>query len=469
MRKVIILFLVIHSLCFPSSGQGNVRMTLNYSKIDSLANTWPAKTPGGVIAVVGKGEVLYHRAFGLANLPHKIQVSSKTLFTIGAAKQFTGLAFAILADRNIISLDDDIRKFFPQLPKCFDQVTLRHLLGHTSGIWDAYNMLALAGKIPNKTLLYRNDVLAVLERQQKLEFVPGSEWRYNSTAYVLLALALEKITATPFPSWMQANIFEPLGMSNTIIESEAEEVIIGAADSYNKKNGKYITSFGNRAFYGAGDLYTTISDMAKWGHLFAPENNMMKEPKKKISTTGTLSTGKATSYGLGLFIDNHRGLKRIHHGGSHAGYRASFIYYPEIDRGLISLSNCGNLDSYGIADAVFEKYLGEQNIPAKPAEEASNKDVPSFEAPSHEDLSVYAGTYFSAEANVEFSIFIDSNRVIVKDRFGSTFPLERSGKGIFGGRQPFTRLAIIKTGDSEISGIRLDVNQTKGIWFKKIK
>jgi len=469
MRKVIILFLVIQSIGFRSSGQDTAKITFNYSKIDSLASSWPANTPGGVIAVVGKGQVIYHRAFGLASLPHQIQVSSKTLFNIGStAKQFTGLAFAILADRNIISLDDDIRKFFPQLPQCFDQVTIRHLLGHTSGIRDAYNMLALAGKIPNQTLLYRNDVLTVLERQHKLEFVPGSQWKYNSTAYVLLALALEKITSTPFPIWMQANIFEPLGMSNTIIESEAEEVINGAASSYQLKDGKYLTSFGNRAFYGAGDLYTTISDMAKWGHLFARGNKMMQVPKKTILSIGTLISGETTSYGLGLFIDNHRGLKRIHHSGSHAGYRASFIYYPEIDRGLISLSNCNNLDSYGIANAVFEKYLGEQNIPVKSEEDTSNKEVPSIEA-LHEDLNEYAGTYFSAEANVEFTIIIDDNRSVVKDRFGSTVPLERSGKGIFVGRQPFTKLTFIKNGEFEISGIYLDVNQTKDIWFEKIK
>ena len=110
MRKLVIFYLAMQGMWFSSSGQHSLKIALQYAKIDSLANHWPANTPGGVIAVLENGKVIYYRAFGLANLPHQVKVSSKTLFNIGsAAKQFTGLAFAILANRNIISLNDPIR------------------------------------------------------------------------------------------------------------------------------------------------------------------------------------------------------------------------------------------------------------------------------------------------------------------------------------------------------------------------
>lgn len=436
--------------------------------VDSLANIWPKDAPGGVIALIGKGNVIYHRTFGLANVPHQVAVSASTLFNIGSiSKQFTGLAFALLAQRKALSLDDSVLEFMPQLPDCFRAVTIRHLLSHTSGLRDAYNMLALAGRIPNKNILHRDDVLNVFARQQELEHPPGSRWEYNSTTYVLLAQILEKVTRQAFPIWIRENIFKPIGMDSTLIETEAEEVIKGAADSYLVTNGNnLVTSFGNRAFYGAGDIYTSIADMAKWGHFWSSHNQDMVVAKNLVQQPYLLTSGENTSYGMGLFVDTYKGLKRIHHGGSHAGYKASFIYFPEIDQGLVVLSNCYPLPSYDLVDAFFDDHFQQDRDEAK----ATNEVIDAVkEAEWKSDTTLlqrYTGDYFSEEAAVSFKLFVKNGKLVAKDRWGNETKLTRVDEDIFNGEFPFSKIDFIRSGDNKIDGFYLTVNQTSNIWFE---
>ncbi len=389
-------------------------------KVDRLMVEYDsAETPGAVVGVVRDGKVIFSRGYGLANLPHKVPITPQTRFNIASiSKQFTGFAFALLEQQGKLALDEPARKYLPELPDFEETVTLKHLLTHTSGYREAYGTLALSGLISSRDYLSREETVEVVRRQRALEFSPGSHRRYNSTAYVVLALILEEVTETSFPKWMKENVFDPIGMNNTVIESEVGQVIPGSAPSYyfNNKEDRFVTAFSNRAIYGSAEIYTTVDDLARWMRNFHTADVGGPAVQDRLRRRFVLTSGDTTHYGLGIRIDRERGLSRVHHSGAHAGYGSKLNYYPELNAGVVVMSNHDELNAGRVARKVGEIFFGRH---MDPQEEQSSESEKSITVDTTR-LKNYTGRYRT-----------ENGKVVSFDRRNTNLYLNRSPEDRF--------------------------------------
>lgn len=376
--------------------------------VDSLMAEYDRDgSPGAAIGVIRGGEATFAKGYGMADLGHAVPITAETKFNLGsAAKQFMAFAFALLESRGELSLDDPVSEYLPEWPEFEQRVTLRHLLTHTSGYREAYGTLTLAGRIPGRDYMSRDEALEVVRRQPELEFPAGSEWKYNSTAWIILAEAAERVTGEPMAAWMQENVFGPLEMEHTAIESRVGQVISGAAYSYtgNREDG-FRMEWSNRAIFGAAEVYTTVRDLARWFRNFRTGELGGPAVQEAMRERFVLTGGDTTDYSLGLFIDEHRGLRRIGHGGSHAGFRAQLSYYPELDAGVVVMSNHGRMSSGRMANRIAEFAFEEHMAPEESPEQGAPPAPPgaaTAEAVSLDSaaLAAYAGTYRSEDGQV---------------------------------------------------------------------
>lgn len=398
-----VLLLAGGALAAPGSvpaQEGPVSVTADTleARVDALMSDYVAgEDPGAVVGVIRGGELVFAGAYGTADLASGTPITTGTRFNLGSAsKQFTGFALALLEQRGKLSLDDPVSEHLPDWPTFEETVTLRHLLTHSSGYREAYGTLGLAGWTGDDRLS-REQVLEVVRRQPELEFPPGTSFSYNSTAYVILAEVAERATGRSFPEWMRENVFGPLGMQNTVIESEVGEVIPGAAHSYaDGEEGGYRLEFSNRAIYGAAEVYTTVGDFAKWlGNYGTPELGgpaVLERTRQPL----VLAPGDTTEYALGLFVGNLRGRRQIWHGGSHAGYQAFFSYAPGLDTGVLVMSNYAEFELGRVAFTVSDLVLG------GPPQTDEQEVADEFEgvAVDSATLERYAGHYRTADGEI---------------------------------------------------------------------
>ena len=290
-------------------------------------------TPVLVVGIVNDGKLIFNKGYGLGNMAYKIPNDSKMVYNLGSvSKQFLGYAFAMLHSKGELNLDDSVEMYLDDWPRFEHRVTLRHLLTHTSGYREAYTMSKLAGRIIDIDRLTQNECLEVIRKQPRLEFVPGTRYTYNSTAYVVLSKILEKVTDTPVDEWVETNIFKPLEMNNTQIESYVGEPIINAAESYSFDIGVGYTNVkSNRAIFGAADVYSNIEDLTKWFNVFRSDLIGEKEAQKVFLEPFILKDGTNSEYALGIRTNKHKGLKVYHHIGGHESFLSQLRYYPDYD------------------------------------------------------------------------------------------------------------------------------------------
>ena len=350
--------------------------------------------PGGVVAVFRDGEVAFTEAYGMANLTHGIPFTTETPSNIGSvSKQFTAFAIALLESRGELSLDDEVREHIPELP-AFDQpVTLRNLLNHTGGYRELYNTMPIAGW-QGEDELAREEAIRIVQRQPALQTPPGSEYNYNNTGYILLATIVERVGGKPFPEWMQENVFGPLGMDHTTIKAEHGQVIPNSAQGYARDDdGNFRETRDLAASYGAGGIYTTVGDLAKWLRNFHDQTVGGPEVMARMVERGVLTSGDTIYYALGLGIGDRRGLRRIFHGGADVAHRAQLMYFPEIDAGVAVLSNNASFSGAiagKTADEFFAEHMTDETAEDEPEEEPEEGAAVVVAA---EVLDRYVGRY----------------------------------------------------------------------------
>jgi CubicO group peptidase (beta-lactamase class C family) len=358
------------------------------------------ETPGVLVGVVRNGELLFQRAYGMANLTHGIPLTVATRTNIGStSKQFTAFAIALLADRGMLSLDDDVRAHIPELPDLGETVTLRHLITHTSGYREFLNALAIGGwRLDEADHIARDEILTVVQRQPALQNSPGAEWNYNNTGYALLAMVVERVTGETFPDWLRENVFEPLGMADTMVRENRWQIVPHSAQGYAPAGeGRFRETTDIPAAMGAGGIYTTVGDLARWIRNLRTAELGGRSVLDQMTTPYVLTTGDTTSYAFGLMVGSTRGLRLIQHGGADTAHRSHFFYYPELDAGLIVLSNHASFAG-GIAGRIAEVFFGDHMEPrgdttavAAPVPEAVEAFDPALFDPSSFDR--FAGRY----------------------------------------------------------------------------
>ncbi|MFP4288437.1 MAG: serine hydrolase [Bacteroidales bacterium] len=298
------------------------------------------ETPGGAVMVIREGEVIYEKAFGMANLTHNIPFEINTPTNIGStSKQFTAMGIALLEERGLLSVNDDIRKYIPELPDLGDTVRIRHFLSHTSGYREYLNALMMSGRQIADPIRF-GEIILLVQNQPELQNKPGESYNYNNTGYALLAEVIERVTEEDFTEWMKQNIFSPLGMNHTMVRKDPTQIIKGSAQGYSKtEEGNYIEQRDIYASRGAGGIYTTLPDLGKWIRNFSQPVVGDADLMEKLQTPFLFNNGDTMKYAYGLAIGELNGLKMIEHGGADVAHRSMLMMFPEIDGAVVTQSN----------------------------------------------------------------------------------------------------------------------------------
>ncbi len=300
-------------------------------------------TPGGVVMVMRYGEVVYEKSFGMANLTHNIPFQVNTPTNIGStSKQFTAMGIAMLQEEGLLSVEDDIRKYIPELPDLGEVVRIRHLISHTSGYREYLNSLLMGGRQMGD-MDRIEEVIPIVQNQPSLQNKPGETYNYNNTGYVLLALVIERVTGEKFPEWMRKNIFLTLDMNQTLVRTHPGQIIQDNAQGYIKPDDDtYLEARDIAASMGAGGIYSTIPDLQKWIENFYNPVLGNAQLMKKLQTPFFLNNGDTMSYAYGLIVGKLNGLKMVQHGGADIAHRSMLMMFPEVKGAVITQSNNGS-------------------------------------------------------------------------------------------------------------------------------
>lgn len=412
MKNIIYYILFYVGLICTSNAYGQTIDKNNLeAKIDALIPIQVNDTtPGLVIGIVQRGELIFSKGYGLANLSYGIKNDPKMVYNIGSvSKQFLGYAFAMLHVEGILNIDDPVNKYLENWPEFEHKVTLRHLLTHTSGYREAYTMSNLAGRIIGIDRLSREECLEVVRRQPQLEYVPGSLWTYNSTAWVILAEILEKVTGQAADEWVENNILQPLEMQNTQIESFVGEVIYNAAESYSySKEQAYTNEESNRAIFGAAEVHTSIQDLVQWLNNYRTAEIGGKAVNDLFFDPFILNNGTNSEYALGILSSTYRGLRRYNHTGGHEAFITNLSYFPDQDLGIIMITNFGSigrLSDSKVADVLLEKFMSPQDI-KKRSKVKIKKDK----------LEQFTGLYLNTNLNGTINLTIENDTLTINSR-----------------------------------------------------
>lgn len=338
------------------------------TEIDAIFKEWNQEgSPGGVVGIVDKGELVFSKAYGLASLEYEVPNTTETVFNIASvSKQITAYSLILLERQGELSIDDDVRKYLPEVPDFGTTITIRHLLTHTSGLRNFQNMLSMAGWRSGDPMM-NEDLLRFIAKQKELNFPVGEEYLYCNTGFNLATEIVERISGQSFQQWTKENIFDPLGMKNTGYREDMEKVHKNTATSYSGSlEGGFRQPLKFWTYMGNGNVYTTIEDMARWVNNFRDPKVGGEEGIKRLQEEGVLNSGEKTGYGLGIGVGEYRGLKRLSHGGSIGGFRSNLIYFPGKETGIIVLANFSSADPGGKAIAAADIYLKKEFPEPKP-------------------------------------------------------------------------------------------------------
>ena len=361
-------------------------------KVDDLFATWDKpESPGAAIAVIKDGAVVYKRGYGSANLEYNIPITPQTVFHVASvSKQFTAFAVALLANQGKLSLDDDIRKHLPEVPDFGKKITIRHLIHHMSGLRDQWTLLGMAGWRLDDVIT-KEHIMKMVRNQKELNFDPGSENLYSNTGYTLLAVIVERVSSQSFRDYTEANIFKPLGMTNTHFHDDHERIVKNRAYSYFSTDaGGFRAAPLNYANVGATSLFTTAEDLARWVINFEDKKLGGADVIKQMQQQGVLNSGKQLGYAFGLGIGPYRGLNTVGHAGGDAAYRSFAFWFPDQRFGVVVLSNFGTLNPQQMAMKIADLYLADKLTPEPP------KPAPVERTAAKVDPAIfdaYAGRY----------------------------------------------------------------------------
>ncbi|MGE3616970.1 MAG: serine hydrolase [Gemmatimonadales bacterium] len=425
-------------------------------------------SPGALVHVWRDGKVLFSKAYGMANLAYGIPYTTGTPTNIGStSKQFTAFAIMLQAQRGRLSLDDDIRKHIPELPAFDHPVTVRHVITHTSGLREFLNLLIMSGRrLDHGDWIDRHELIDIVQRQPRLQNVPGSEWNYNNTAFGLAALIVERTSGKDFPTFMREEVFGPLGMTHTMVRPSIRHQVPGGSEGYTPGPDGFLQIGDLGGAVGAGGIYTTVGDLQTWVANYANPRLGTPAMIKEMMTSYVLANGKETGYGYGLFTDKQRGLRRVHHGGADVAHRSMLAYYPDINAGITVQSNHAGFNS-SVAFQLAAAFFGDAMEPEKPAA----GPAVAFDAASYDPKTFdrYVGRY-ALEASPDFvltfsrsgdSLFAQATgqpRLTIAPQSDSTFALTIANASVVFRRDAAGKVTglVLKQGGQDLPARRLE-------------
>lgn len=312
-------------------------------RADALFSAYDGAVPGASFAIVKDGKMLLSRSYGLAEVSVGTPVKASTNFRLASvSKVFTAMCVLKLVDGGKLCLGDKLSTFIPGLPGYTDDITVRQMLGHTSGLGN------YEGDVPEDYpgQVHEDYVVEKVRGLHSTYFPPGSRFQYSDTAYVLLAVIVERVSGVSYPRFVEREIFAPLGMvGSRLYEGEGVE-ISDRAYGYTRSGGGFKPNDQSKtsATFGDGCVYSSINDLVKWNNALAEGKLVNEELLSEAFSSGRLTDSSPTEYGFGWFIANRRGVKILHHAGETAGFQHKFIRVPDERLALIILTNRDSYD-----------------------------------------------------------------------------------------------------------------------------
>jgi CubicO group peptidase (beta-lactamase class C family) len=427
-------------------------------------------SPGCAVGVYQNGAITYSMGYGSANLEYGVPITANTPFISGSvAKQFTAAAIALLVEQGRLSLDDDVRKYIPELPDYGVKVTIDHLVHHTSGLRDFWALVGVSGMRFDDGYT-SGDVIRLAARQKQLNFPPGSEYAYSNTGYVSLGVIVQRVTGKSLREFAADEIFKPLGMNNTHYHDDHTMIVPGRASAYSPvAGGGWRIDVWNNDIVGQGGVMTTVSDLQKWDENFYTGKVGGPGFLKRQLEQGKLANGQVLTYAFGLTVTEYRGVPLVEHTGSSGGYRTIISRFPAQHSSVVALCNSSDVNttmlSHRVADIVLDTKFT-QPVPA-PRTVASDGQSTTLPSTSGANLRPFTGRFYSQEVDATYELTVDGGALVVKRPRGEVETLQMVDARTFRGGGLTYRFAPNARGAAP--SFTVDVARVRGLAFVRSK
>ncbi|HET9384398.1 MAG TPA: serine hydrolase domain-containing protein [Gemmatimonadales bacterium] len=326
--------------------------------VDSLLAAYTGSTvPGASVVVIQNGQVVVRRAYGMADLERHIEATPETNYRLASvSKQFSAMAVMLLAQDGKLRYDQPIRDFLAELPPAAQPVTVRHLLNHTSGLWD-YEALIPADRT---TQLNDDDVLTLVASKDSLSTPPGVAYCYSNSGYVLLGMIVARVSGMSYPEFLRTRIFGPLGMRSSVAHVEGSDTVPRRAYGYSPRSGSFIQTDQSvtSATLGDGGIYSNVDDLVLWDRALGGAGDQLIDRASLVeATTPPMLAGGPSEYGFGWFVDRYRGEKRWRHTGETSGFRNAILRFPDRQLTIVILTNRSSGEPQAIAERITDRLL----------------------------------------------------------------------------------------------------------------
>lgn len=438
------------------------------TRVDSIfADMQGTARPGCAVGALKDGQFLLRKGYGMANLEAGLAITPETVFYTGSvSKQFTAMSVALLAQDGRLRLDDPARTWLPEIPAMGAGITIRHMIHHQSGLREKWELLALMGR-RDGDLVTQQDVLDLIQRQQALSFAPGTDFLYNNTAYDLLGTLVQRVSGQSLREFAAARIFTPLGMARSQFVDSRGIIVPRRAQGYSVSAEGVRLNLPNVENVGSGSLYSTIDDLARWDESFYTGALGGEVLLTTVQTPLQLVNGGPNqTYAFGLTVDQWRGLRRVHHGGALAGFRAAIVRFPDQHFSSVVLCNFAEAQPTAYAARIAEVYLADQLRPEPP------RSLPTV-VPSQPLLltakqrAAYAGRYTSPELGVTWVVSPTDSGLVATPPTGAALHLQPVAPDSF--RVTGGGIGVVRDKGNRIGALRLSLARSRHILFTREK
>jgi len=403
-------------------------------QVDKIFAKWDKPdSPGCALGVYKEGQIVYKRGYGMADLNDDVPITPATVFHVASmSKQFTAASIVLLAQQGKLSLDDDVRKYIPELPDFGQRIAIRNLVYHTSGLRDQWNLLELAGWRYSFDLITDDDVMSVMTRQKDLNFSPGDKHVYCNTGYTLMGLIVKRVSGLSLREFTSKNIFEPMGMTHTHFRDDHAEIIKHDALGYEQagEDKPFRMSLTNFDTVGATSLHTTVEDLQLWDeNFYHPRVGGPAFPQQMLER-GKLNSGEQLDYAFGLVVGKYKGLPTVDHGGADAGYRSDLTRFPDQHFSAAVLCNSAETNPSGLVRQVADIVLAKdfKAVESTPAKESAKSDGFTLTA---EQMTAIEGLYWNRENDGFERIVLKGGNLQIEFGSDEVHPLKLAGESRF--------------------------------------
>lgn len=331
------------------------------ARVDEIFAQWDTPmSPGCAVGVTQNGETLLERAYGMADLEWGIPNTAETIFEGGSvSKQFTAATVNLLVLDGVLSLDDDVRNWVPELPDYGHTITLHQLMTHTSGLRDWGSVSSISGWGRSDRAHDHDDVVDILSRQTALNFEPGLEYSYSNSGYNLLAVVVDRASGMSFADFSKTRLFEPAGMTSTQWRDDFRRIVQGRSSAYNRTDDGWEINRPVEYVHGNGGILTTVRDLGIWNQILTTGGPWGQEFLTLMHRPGVLIDGSEINYAGGLSLTPLENVQAVTHTGSTAGYRAYLGRFPEQGISVAMLCNASNVSTGGAGGRIALAFLGD--------------------------------------------------------------------------------------------------------------